>query len=154
MNAVTVDSTGAATCCVKSVASQSGSMYASRLHIPPRSCDAKPVLYHLLLFKHLFFYLCNSPSDSVYPPFSFFFTPSSGIYFLFSRCYSWNAKSEIEEVTHVTCLAMVCLDAALSGKTNVSTPSFTKSKELPVCVNVYSHLIVQHLCILCTHVYL
>ena len=72
----------------------------------------------------LFCSLCNTPRESVYPPISFCWTIIWDLFSLCSRCYSQNAKSEIEEVTHVVCLALVCLDAALSAMKTAYTPSF------------------------------
>lgn len=72
----------------------------------------------------LFCSLCNAPRESVYPPLSFCWPIIWNLFSLCSRCYSQNAKSEIEEVTHVICLALVCLDAALSAMKMAYTPSF------------------------------
>lgn len=84
----------------------------------------------LLLFELLFLLLVQlSQRFCLRPPPSFF---KSIIWDLFSfcrRCYSQNAKSEIEEVTHVICLPMVCLDAGLSAMKMAHTSSFESHKD-------------------------
>jgi len=88
-SAAIAGSTGVATCCVRSVVSQSGSMCASKVQFSQsqlplliqdsrwRACPFRP----LLLFKHLFCSLCNSPRKSVYPPSSFFLVHHLGSIF-------------------------------------------------------------------------
>lgn len=70
--------------------------------------------------------LFTTPTPTSNPSFCW-----SIIWILFSLCYccySQNAKSEIEEVTHVICLALVCLDAALSAMKTAYTPTFISHK--------------------------
>lgn len=71
---------------------------------------------------------CVTVPKSVYTPLSFFWSIIWDLFSLCSRCYSQNAKSEIEEVTHVICLAMVCLDHALSAMKKAYTRSFLSHK--------------------------
>lgn len=68
------------------------------------------------------------PENLFIPPLSFCWSLIWNLFSLCSRCYSRNAKSEIEEVTHVICLALVCLDAALSAMKMAYTPSFLSHK--------------------------
>lgn len=75
------------------------------------------------------FALCETLPENLFiiPP-SFFWSIIWDLFSLCSRCCSQNAKSEIEEVTHVVYLAMVCLDAALSAMKTAYTPSFLSHK--------------------------
>lgn len=89
-------------CCARSVASQSGSTFASRFQL---SLSQLPLPIQDSRWQTS---PCVTPQELVCPPF-LFLGPSSGIYFLFvAAVILENAKSEIEEVTHVICLATVC----------------------------------------------
>lgn len=104
--------------------------------------------------------LFTTPTPTSNPSFCW-----SIIWILFSLCYccySQNAKSEIEEVTHVICLALVCLDTALSAMKTAYTPTFISHKaktsnrreSLYFTVYMLSYLIVQQLSILiCTCIF-
>lgn len=85
----------------------------------------------LMLFELLFLLLVQLSQRSCLPPTHPLFFKSI-IWDLFSfcrRCYSQNAKSEIEEVTHVICLPMACLDTGLSAMEMAHTSSFETHKE-------------------------
>lgn len=113
--------------------SQSGSMCASssqflRSQLPLPIQDSR---WRACPFAHsccssICFALCVTIPENLFtPP---FLSIIWDLFSLCSRCYSQNAKSEIEEVTHVICLAMVCLDAALSAMKTAYTPSFLSHK--------------------------
>lgn len=66
--------------------------------------------------------------ESLFVPLSSSWAIIWDLFSLCSRCYSQNAKSEIEEVTHVICLATVCLDATMSAMKIACTLCFLSHK--------------------------
>lgn len=100
--------------------------HRSQLLFPPRTQDGEPVPSPTPV--GLFCSLCNAPRESVYDPLSFCWFIIWDLFSPCSRCYSHHAKSEIEEVTHVICLAVVCLNTALSAMKMAYTLSFLSHK--------------------------
>lgn len=82
------------------------------------------------------------PENLFIPPLSFCRSLIWILFSLCSRCYSQNAKSEIEEVTHVSCLVSVSLDAALSAM-KASHP-FCPTKQKTNTAEKHQYLNIVH----------
>lgn len=153
-------------CCARSVVSQNGSMCASssqflqsQLPLPIQDSRWRACPFAHSCCSSICFALCVTLPENLFtPP---FLSIIWDLFSLCSRCYSQNAKSEIEEVTHIICLAMVCLDAALSAMKTAYNPSClchkTKTSngrktflcKCPHADSLYSSYVFE-----CVHVYL